>query len=125
MNQAIRDFDQFLAEKEDRRMRVRIFGRDCEVPLELPYYYVLKIEAMVKEGRNIQGDENMTLLRQMFQPEDFAFITQHPQFKASTVWELIAYTWLNESQETAKEPQFKTEDDLKIAQTQGGSKKKG
>lgn len=119
------DFDQFLAEREDRTMIVRVFGRDCEVPVELPWAYVLKVQGMLKGQISISGEENMKLLAQMFAPEDFQYITEHPEFRASYVWELIAYTWMRgDEDKKPKGPVFKTEDDVKIEQTQAGAAKK-
>ena len=119
------DFDQFLAEREDRTMTVRVFGRECEVPVELPWAYVLKIQGMIRGQLQISGEENMNLLRQMFSAEDFAYITGHPEFRISYVWDLIAYTWLSaEDEKKPAEPVFRTEDDVKIEQTQAGAEKK-
>ena len=46
-----KDFDRFMAEREDGRMRLRILGRDCEVPRELPWHYMLKVER-TRAGRS-------------------------------------------------------------------------
>ena len=121
------DFDRFLAEREQRMTTVRIFGRDCRVPVELPWHYVLKVDAMLHGGSNISGEENLAILKQMFAPEDYEFITTHPEFRASYVWELIARTWLRaDSDEPADNgPVFRTEDDVKIERTQDGASKKG
>ncbi len=119
------DFDRFLAEREDRTMTVRVFGRDCEVPVELPWVYVLKIQEMLSGKIQISGEENMKLLQQMFSRDDFEFIVSHPEFRYSYVWELIAYTWLRaDAPEKPSEPVFRTEDDIKVEQTQAGAKKK-
>ena len=118
------DFDRFLAERERRMMIVRIFGRDCAVPAELPWHYVLKVDAMLHGGGAVSGEENFAILKQMFAPEDFAFITEHPEFRASYVWELIARTWLREDADEEKGPVFRTEDDVKIERTRGGASKK-
>ncbi|MGN0773487.1 MAG: hypothetical protein ACI4MP_06810 [Candidatus Ventricola sp.] len=119
------DFDQFLAEREDRTMTVRVFGRECEVPVELPWAYVLKIQGMLRGQLQISGEENMKLLQQMFSEDDFAFITGHPEFRISYVWDLIAYTWLSAAEEKKSDgPVFRTEDDLKVEQTQASSEKK-
>lgn len=126
MAKKVKDFDQFLAEREDRTMVVRVFERDCEVPVELPWLYMLKIEGMIKKKISISGQDNMGLLSQMFAQEDFQFITTHPEFRASNVWELIAYTWLNigNKDEQSAEPVFKTEDDVKVEDTKAGAPKK-
>ncbi len=122
------DFDRFLAERERRMLTVRIFGRDCQVPAELPWHYVLKVDAMLRGGPNISGADNLAILRQMFSPEDYAFITGHPDFRASYVWELIARTWLRAGDgepEAGGAPVFRTEDDVKIERTRVQSPKKG
>ena len=119
------DFDRFLAERERRMVTVRIFGRDCEAPAELPWHYVLKVDAMLHGGPAIPGEDNLAILKQMFSPEDYEFITGHPEFRASYVWELIARTWLRaQEDEPPKGPVFRTEDEVKIEKTQSGSSKK-
>ena len=121
------DFDRFLAEREQRMTSVRIFGRECKVPAELPWHYVLKVDAMLHGGPAVPGMDNLAILKQMFSPEDYAFIVQHPEFRASYVWELIARTWLRADEEDSKDegPVFRTEDDLKVEETQDGKGKKG
>ena len=121
------DFDRFLAEREQQMTTVRIFGRDCRVPAELPWHYVLKLEAMRQGGTRMDGAEHLALLEQMFTPEDHAFITQHPEFRASLVMELIARTWLRAGEDAQEEkgPVFRTEDDVKVEETQAGASKKG
>ena len=121
------DFDRFLAERERRMTTVRIFGRDCKVPAELPWHYVLKVDAMLRGGTAVPGEDNLALLRQMFAPEDYDFITRHPEFRASYVWELIARTWLRDEDETPAHqgPVFRTEDDVKIEKTRESASKKG
>ena len=121
------DFDRFLAEREQRMTTVRIFGRDCKVPAELPWHYVLKVDAMLRGGPAIPGEDNLKLMEQMFAPEDCAYITGHPAFRASLVWELIARTWLRDEEEAQpRGAVFRTEDDLKIERTrESGSKKAG
>ena len=120
------DFDRFLAERERQMITVRIFGRDCKVPAELPWHYVLKVDAMLRGGSNVSGEDNLAILRQMFAPEDYEFITRHREFRASYVWELIARTWLRAEEDVPAEkgPVFRTEDDVKIERTRGGAKKK-
>ena len=119
------DFDCFLAEREGREITVRVFGRDCRVPAELPWHYVLKVDAMLHGGAGIPGADNFALLKQMFRPEDFAFITGHPEFRASYVWELIARIWLRAGEEEkAEAPAFKTEDEVRIAETRESGAKK-
>ena len=120
------DFDRFLAEREQRMFTVRIFDRDCKVPAELPWHYVLKVDAMLHGGDPVPGQDNLAILEQMFAPEDYAFITAHPEFRASYVWELIARTWLRAEDDAPadKGPVFKTEDDVKVEQTRGGAAKK-
>ena len=120
------DFDRFLAEREQRMTTVHIFGRDCKVPAELPWHYVLKVDAMLHGGPAVPGADNLAILKQMFAPEDYEFITTHPEFRASYVWELIARTWLRaEDDAPANEgPVFRTEDDVKIEKTRGKAAKK-
>ena len=120
------DFDRFLAEREQRMITVHIFGRDCRVPAELPWHYVLKVDAMLHGGEAVAGAENLAILERMFAAEDYAFITQHPNFCASYVWELIARTWLRvEGDEFGdKGPVFRTEDDVKIEKTKENAGKK-
>lgn len=120
------DFDRFLAEKEQDTKTITIFGRECEVPAELPWYYVMKVERMIRYKKPITGQENINLLRQMFKPDDFQFITHHAKFRASNVWELISFAWLTATKDEAKpsEPVFRTEDEVKIEETRAknGSK---
>ena len=120
------DFDRFLAERERRMISVRIFGRECEVPAELPWHYVLKVDGMLRGGPAVSGGDNLEILKQMFSPEDFAFITGHSEFRASYVWELIARVWLREDGDVdaKKGPVFRTEDELRIERTRDGAKKK-
>ena len=128
MPKQILDFDAFLAESEDKTKIIRIFGRDCEVPVELPFTYVLKIEAMLKgKGKRITGEENIALLKRMFRPQDISYIMNHPKFHASDVWNLIAFAWLQGNADAPEEPQdpvFHTEDDLKAEQTRAKTPKK-
>ena len=121
------DFDRFLAEREHRMITVRIFGRECKVPAELPWHYVLKVDAMLHGGDPVPGTDNLAILKQMFSLEDYEFITQHSEFRASYVWELIARTWLRAEEDAlaTKEPAFRTEDDVKIEKTRDGASKKG
>ena len=121
------DFDRFLAEREARMTTVRIFGRDCKVPAELPWHYVLKVDAMLHGGDPVPGQDNLAILKQMFSEEDYEFITKHPEFRASYVWELIARTWLRAEDDAPQEkgPVFHTEDEVKIEKTQDGKGKKG
>lgn len=120
------DFDRFLAERGRQMTVVHIFGRDCRVPVELPWHYVLKVDAMLRGGPAVSGMDNLAVLKQMFAPEDFEFITRHPEFRASHVWELIARTWLRTGEDAPEEkgPVFHTEDDVKVEKTQGGASKK-
>ena len=113
-----KDFDRFMAEREDGRMRLRILGRDCEVPRELPWHYMLKVERMLRTGEPVSGEDNIALLRQVLAPEDFDYLTRHPSFKASWFWEIIAFAWLR-ADETEK-PGFVTEDDVKVKSTDAG-----
>lgn len=123
MKNAIKDFDRFIAEKEGAKMTVRILGRDIEVPSELPWHYVMKVERFLKGGEGISGAENIALLKQMLKPEDYEYITNHPEFRASWFWDLIAYTWLRAEDAPAKEPEFKSEDDVKVEASKPAKKK--
>ena len=120
------DFDRFLAERGQRMITVRIFGRDCRVPAELPWYYVLKVDAMLHGGPAVPGEDNLAILERMFAPEDYAFIVGHPEFRASHVWELIARTWLSAEEDAPERggPVFRTEDEVKIERTRDGGPKK-
>ena len=120
------DFDRFLAEREGRKLTVRVFGRDCRVPAELPWHYVLRVDEMLRGGPGVSGTENLKLLKQMFRPEDYEYVTGHPEFRASYVWELIARTWLRagESAPEKRSPAFRTEDEVKIEQTRADASKK-
>lgn len=121
----VKDFDRFIAEREDKKITVRIFGRDIHVPAELPWHYVMKVERMFREKSPISGEDNANLIRQMLSPDDYKFVTEHPDFRASYFWELIAFTWLrNEEAEKPKTPVFKTEDEVKVEETQKNSSKK-
>lgn len=121
----VKDFDRFIAEREDKKITVRIFGRNIQVPAELPWHYVMKVERMFREKSPISGEDNANLIRQMLSPDDYKFVTEHPDFRASYFWELIAFTWLrNEKAEKPKTPVFKTEDEVKVEETQKNSSKK-
>ena len=126
MAKIYKDFDQFLAEREDKTMIITVFGRQCEVPIELPWLYMMKIERFVKSKIPISGEENMALLSQMFKPDDYKYIVEHPEFRASNIWDLIAFAWLNVGDEEKRPegPVFRTEDDVKIEKTRANSPKK-
>lgn len=117
MSAMAKDFDRFLAEREARPMVLRILGRDCAVPAELPWWYVMKVERMLRDGTPIPGEENARLLEQLMTPEDFAFVTGHEEFRASWFWEIIAFGWLRDGDEARAEPVFRTEDDMKVRET--------
>ena len=120
-----KDFDRFMAEREDGTMRVRILGRECEVPRELPWQYMLKVERMLRTGEAISGEDNIALVRQLLSPEDYAYVTGHPSFRASWFWELIAFAWLRgDGGESPARADFKTEDDLRVERTRAGASKK-
>lgn len=121
-----KDFDRYLDEKENRKMLITIFGRKCEVPTELPYYYVLKVENMLRGGDNIPHEENVKIVKQMLKPDDFEFVTNHPDFKLSTFFDLIAFAYLRADnyEEESKEPAFETEDERKAKETQDSKSKK-
>ena len=117
MSGMAKDFDRFLAEREARPMKLRILGRECAVPAELPWWYVLKVERMLRQGVPIPGEENARLLEQLLTAEDFAYVTGHPQFRASWFWEIIAFGWLRDEEAEGAEPGFQTEDDMKARET--------
>ena len=113
-----KDFDRFMAEREDARMAVKVLGREISVPRELPWYYMLKVDRLVRSGEPISGEDNERLLRQVLSKEDYDYLTGHPSFRASWFWEIIAFGWLR-SDETEK-PGFVTEDDVKVKSTDSG-----
>ncbi len=123
MNPSVKDFDRFLAEREPRGMALRILGRECRVPSELPWWYVMKVERMLREGEPISGEENARLLEQLMTAEDFAYVTGHPEFRASWFWEIIAFGWLRGEAPEAAKPGFQTEDDLRVRETREGAEK--
>lgn len=113
-----KDFDRFMAERERGGMRVRILGRDCEVPRELPWHYMLKVERMLQTGEPIPGEDNIALVKRLLLPEDYEYVTGHPDFRASWFWELIAFAWLRgDGEGAASAPGFVTEDDTRVART--------
>lgn len=125
----VRDFDRFLAEREQPRMTVRILGRDCEVPRELPWVYMLKVERMLRTGEPIPGEDNVALVRRVLSKEDFEYVTGHPDFRASWFWELIAFAWLragepDSGRADAGGPVFRNEDDVRAAQTRASRRKR-
>ena len=120
----VRDFDRFLAEREQPRMTVRILGRDCEVPRELPWVYMLKVERMLRTGEPIPGEDNVALVRRVLSKEDFEYVTGHPDFRASWFWELIAFAWLRAGEPDAGGPVFRNEDDVRAAQTRASRRKR-
>ena len=130
----VRDFDRFLAEREQPRMTVRILGRDCEVPRELPWVYMLKVERMLRTGEPIPGEDNVALVRRVLSKEDFEYVTGHPDFRASWFWELIAFAWLRAGEPDSGRadaggpdsggPVFRNEDDVRAAQTRASRRKR-
>ena len=109
---SLKDFDRFMAEREGREKRLRILGREIAVPVELPWWYVMKVERMLKEGGSISGEENIALLRQLMKPEDYRYVTEHREFRASWFWEIIAFGWLrDDAGDDAEGPRFRAEDD--------------
>ena len=119
-----KDFDRFMAEREDEKMKVRILGRDVELPAELPWEYVMKVERMLRTGEPISGRENIDLMRRMLDPEDYEYITRHPDFRASWFWEIIAFAWLRSEGASDDAPRFRCEDDVKAEETQVDVSKK-
>lgn len=120
-----KDFDRFMAEREGGTMAVRILGRECRVPRELPWTYMLKVERMLRTGEPVSGEENIALLRRMLSPEDFEYITAHPDFRASWFWEIIAFAWLRaDGGGTDEGPSFQNEDDVRVERTRAASPKK-
>lgn len=125
MANIFKDFDAFLAEREERKITVRIFGRDCKIPAEMPWTYMLKVERMLKGGESIRGEDNIAMVKSMLAPTDFEYVTGHPDFRASMFWELIAFAYLRADENVqAKGSVFKTEDEVKIAETRDKSAKK-
>lgn len=122
---SVKDFDRFLAERGGRTMKLRILGREIAVPAELPWWYVMKVERLLKEGTPIPGEENAALLRQLLRTEDYEYVVGHPEFRASWFWEIIAFGWLRDSDEGAVETGFRTEDDLRVAATREDAAKNG
>ena len=112
-----KDFDRFMAEREDARMAVKVLGREISVPRELPWYYMLKVDRLVRSGEPISGEDNERLLRQVLSKEDYDYLTGHPSFRASWFWEIIAFGWLRDGDEARAEPVFRTEDDMKVRET--------
>ena len=125
MSGMAKDFDRFLAEREARPMKLRILGRECAVPAELPWWYVLKVERMLRQGVPIPGEENAALLRQLLRAEDYEYVVHHPEFRASWFWEIIAFGWLRDEEEAPAKPGFRTEDDIKVAVTREAAAKNG
>lgn len=122
---AIKDFDKFIAEREGAMMQINVFGRICSIPSELPWHYMMKVERMFRTGEPIPGQANIDLVKQILSPEDYEYITGHPEFRASYFWQLIAFAYIyGDEEEKPKEPVFKTEDDVKVEKTQAGSSKK-
>ena len=114
-----KDFDRFMAEREDARMAVKVLGREISVPRELPWYYMLKVDRLVRSGEPISGEDNERLLRQVLSKEDYDYLTGHPSFRASWFWEIIAFTWLR-SDEKKPGDGFTTEDDERVRRTRDG-----
>ena len=114
-----KDFDRFMAEREDARMAVKVLGREISVPRELPWYYMLKVDRLVRSGEPISGEDNERLLRQVLSKEDYEYLTGHPSFRASWFWEIIAFTWLR-SDEKKPGDSFTTEDDERVRRTRDG-----
>ena len=117
-----RDFDRFMAERGEEKMEIVILGRACEVPRELPWSYMLKVERLLRTGEPIPGEENIALVKRILKPEDYAYVTNHPSFRASWFWELIAWAWLR-GDEPREERGFRTEDDLRVARTRAARPK--
>ena len=129
-----RDFDRFMAEREDEKLCLRILGRDCMVPRELPWVYMLKVELMLRTGEPIPGEDNVALVRRVLSKEDFEYVTGHPDFRASWFWELIAFAWLRAGEPDSGRadaggpdsggPVFRNEDDVRAAQTRASRRKR-
>ena len=114
-----KDFDRFMAEREDDRMAVKVLGREISVPRELPWYYMLKVDRLVRSGEPISGEDNEKLLRQVLSKADYDYLTGHPSFKASWFWEIIAFTWLRSDEEKSGDG-FTTEDEERVRRTRDG-----
>ena len=105
-------------------MRLNIFGRVCEVPRELPWDYVLKVERMLRQKEGISGADNIAMLQRLLSPEDYEYVTGHPEFKASYFWEIIAFGWLREEPGAEESAAFRREDDLPVEKAQAARPKK-
>ena len=120
MNKCV-DFDRFIAEREKEKIEVKLFGRRCLLPSELPWHYVMKIQRMVQLGEPISGEENRKMLAELLSPPDFAYVTGHSRFRASYFWEIIAQCYLRDNE--PDDGEFVCEDEVKVRQT--ASKKAG
>jgi hypothetical protein len=53
------DFDQFMAEKEEKPLIIKIFGEEEELPSSLPADLVLKIIAMQRDKNRVISEAEM------------------------------------------------------------------
>ena len=102
------NFDRFMAERDGEMLTVRALGRDLRVKKELPWWYVMKLDRLLHDETPISGEENAALLKQMLDADDYAYLINHPEFRGSWFWELLAFIWLRGDGEAAV---FTTEDD--------------
>ena len=118
------DYDKYYAEREHETTTVRIFGRDCEVPVELPFDYMMKLIKLSQEEKGASTSENLKLLSQMFKPDDYKHITTNPKFKVSDVHALVRVVWLETPDDDDGEAEEVTEDSLIIEKSGAHQRKK-
>lgn len=53
------DFDQFMAEKEEKPFIIKIFGEEEKLPASLPADLVLKVLAMQKDKNRVISESEM------------------------------------------------------------------
>ena len=87
MDASVKDFDRFLREREGRGMRIRVLGRELEAPSELPWWYVMKVERLLKTGAPISGEENAALLRQLLKQHRKQQTKLRHLLRAFRVWQ--------------------------------------
>lgn len=118
------DFDKYMAERGQELKTVRIFGRDCDVPQEVPFDYMMTMLKLSAEEQGMTASANIRLLQQMFKQDDYEFITTHPSFKLSDVHALVRKIWLESDDDEADEPDEITEDNLAIEKSGANRRKK-
>lgn len=108
------DFDKFLSEREKETKTVKIFGRKCKVLADLPFIYMMKAIALSKEGKRPTATMNLDVLKHMFAPDDFEYISTHFEFTLPAIRAIIEKIWMSDDEEESNEPEEITEDDLAI-----------